>query len=93
MNRLARTILLGVLLATAGTTTRLAAQQPGAPGRVMESTSLSGPRLRAEWPRFDPTESSTLVRPLLASGGSDHTFVFSTLALVLIGVIVLLLVM
>lgn len=53
-----------------------------------------GPRLTPEWPRFEPmvAPSRGAPRALFASGSDNHTFVFSTLALVLIGVVVVLLV-
>jgi hypothetical protein len=86
----ARTILLGVLLATAGMT-RLAAQQPGAPAPVMESTSLSGPRLRAEWPRFEPAVAERSA--VLASALTENRRLLTTLVFVLVGVIVWLVVM
>jgi hypothetical protein len=85
------TILL-VVLSTAGTKL-LPAQQPGlAP--VVHGSLLSGPRLKPELRSFEPSfaDSRTAALPLLASSGSNHTFVFSTLALVLIGVIIVLLV-
>lgn len=82
-----------------GTMTTLAAQQPGAIAQGATQTSapntvLAGPRLRAEWPRFEPSVAENNASPsaLLAAGGS-HTIVFSTLALVIIGVIVLVLVL
>jgi hypothetical protein len=81
------TMILFAALCT-GTVTALPAQQPA-------SASQSGPRLQAEWPRFEPVaaESKTSNSALLASGGSNHTFVFSTLALVIIGALVVILVL
>ena len=77
----------------------LAAQQPGGvaqstPQTSSQNTVLPGPRLQAEWPRFEPAVAENNASPsaLLAAGGS-HTIVFSTLALVIIGVIVLVLVL
>lgn len=74
-----------------GATTIPAAQQPG---RVAPSATLSGPRLRAEWPRYDAGAAQTYATTSAAlSGGKNHTFVFSTLALVIIGVLILVLVL
>jgi hypothetical protein len=79
-----------------GTLTTLAAQQPTPVVQQPSSpnTALSGPRLQAEWPRYEPrvAENSSSPSALAAAGGS-HTIVFSTLALVIIGVIVLVLVL
>lgn len=82
----------------AGTVTALPAQQPAGASRSAAqapSTALSGPRLQPEWPRFEPVAavSKTPNNALLASGGSNHTFVFSTLALVIIGALVVILVL
>jgi len=98
-DRAARIVI--TVFCTAGLPT-LAAQQAGL-GRGTEGnaaqatspgTSLPGPRLNPEWAPFEPrvAASTATGRSLLASGGDNHTFVFSTLALVLIGVIVVLLV-
>jgi hypothetical protein len=97
----AATILLTVLC-TAGITP-LAGQQAGGPMRAIEgnaaqatvsSAALPGPRLKPEPLPFEPgfAGSSASARLMLASSGDNHTFVFSTLALVLIGVIIVLLV-
>jgi hypothetical protein len=80
-----------------GTMTTLAAQQPsdGAQSAAQASspsTALPGPRLRAEWPRFAPSVAANNASNS-AFLASSHTFVFSTLALVIIGVIVLVLVL
>ena len=95
VDRAARIVVTALCIDIAGMTP-LAAQQEGsaAQARSPSTTLLAGPRLKPDWPRFEPriAASSTSARPLLASGGDNHTFVFSTLALVLIGVIVLLLV-
>jgi len=90
------TMILITALCT-GAMTTLAAQQPSRAVEQARSTSpgLSGPRIAAEWSRFEPTvaESNTTNSAALAAGGRNHTFVFSTLALVLIGVLVLVLVL
>lgn len=81
------------VLCAAGTTP-LIAQQPG-PAPVMEGRiPLSGPRLGPEMRPFEPSfaDSRATALPLLAGEGKNHTFVFSTLALVLIGIIIVLLV-
>ena len=94
------TILLAVLC-TAGTTQLLAQQPILAPvmeGRIPQASApgapLPGPRLAPELRSYEPTfaDNRATAQPLLASEGSNHTFVFSTLSLVLIGVIVVLLV-
>ena len=92
-------MLVGALCT--GTTMMLAAQQPtsSAPSAAQTNAAptpvLSGPRLKAEWPRFDPgaTKENTSSNAFLAAAGGSHTIVFSTLALVIIGVIVLVLVL
>jgi hypothetical protein len=86
------TIILFAALCT-GTVTALPAQQPAAV--QAPAAAVSGPRLQPEWPRFEPlaVESKASNSALLASGGSNHTFVFSTLALVLIGALVVILVL
>jgi hypothetical protein len=78
----------------------LAAQQPGGDAQrttpaSSTSTALPGPRLQAEWPRFEPgiAENTVSSNAALTSAARSHTFVFSTLALVIIGVIVLVLVL
>lgn len=91
------TMMLFAALCT-GTVTALPAQQPsGTPRSAAQapSTVLSGPRVQPEWARFEPltAESKTPNSALLASGGSNHTFVFSTLALVIIGALVVILVL
>lgn len=92
-----RATLILVTALCAGATTTVTAQQPsGVAPRASQapSTVLAGPRLKAEWPRYEPrvAQSNTTTSALLA-GGSNHTFVFSTLALVIIGVLVLVLVL
>jgi hypothetical protein len=101
LSRTGRATMLLVGALCTGTTMRLAAQQPtgGAPSAAQTSSAptpvLSGPRLKAEWPRFDPgaTNENASNSALLAAAGGSHTIVFSTLALVIIGVIVLVLVL
>ena len=95
-----RAMMILVTALCTGATTTLAAQQPSGVARSAAqasspSTVLSGPRLQPEWPRFEPrvAENNASNSALLASGGSNHTFVFSTLALVIIGVLVLVLVL
>jgi len=91
------TILLAVLC-TAGTTP-LRGQQPilvmdgRSPQASAPGVQLPGPRLPPELRSYEPSfgDSRATALPLLASGSDNHTFVFSTLALVLIGVIVVLL--
>ena len=91
------TMILFVALCV-GTVTALPAQQTtGTPRSAAQapSTVLSGPRLQPEWPRFEPLAAARKApnSALLASGGSNHTFVFSTLALVIIGALVIILVL
>jgi hypothetical protein len=91
------TMLLFAALCT-GAVTALPAQQTSATPRSAAQASsmvLSGPRLQPEWARFEPVtaESNAPNSALLASGGSNHTFVFSTLALVIIGALVVILVL
>jgi hypothetical protein len=95
-----RAMILLVTALCSGAMTTLGAQQPSATAPSATpvsspSTVLSGPRLKPEWPRFEPrvAESNATSSALLASGGSNHTFVFSTLTLVIIGVLVVLLVL
>jgi hypothetical protein len=83
-----------------GTMMTLTAQQPGGDAQrttpsSSTSTPLLGPRLQAEWPRFEPSVAANNVsnNAALTSAARSHTFVFSTLALVIIGVIVLVLVL
>ena len=89
------TMLLVAALCT-GTMASLGAQQPTANAAPTSapSTVLAGPRLRAEWPRFEPRigENNATTAAAVAAN-SSHTIVFSTLALVIIGVIVLVLVL
>ena len=99
IDRAAR-ILITVLSAAGAT--RLAAQQADRPtptvvGAATEanapSTSWLGTRLPLEVPRLEPTvAASRALRSALFDGGDNHTFVFSTLALVLIGGLAFLLV-
>ena len=87
------TMILVTALCT-GAMTTLSAQEPTIPA-AQTSPVLSGPRLAPEWSRFEPsaTESNaTNSAALAAAGGRNHTFVFSTLALVIIGVLVVVLV-
>jgi hypothetical protein len=103
-NRLLRASTLVIILALAAGTTPLAAQQASAPIRATAgnavqtsspSPSLLGPRLEPEWQPSAPpiADGARLQRPLFdQSGGENHTFVFSTLALIVIGGLVLLLV-
>jgi hypothetical protein len=92
--------MIALALLSAAGTTPLVAQQPGVvvEGRTPQASSpgapLSGPRLRPELRSYEPSfdDNRATARPLLATEGSNHTFVFSTLALVLIGVIIVLLV-
>ena len=73
----------------------LAAQQPGGTPRTKEGSAAPASVASPVLPRFEPMAAfrSAPARPLLlASEGSNHTFVFSTLALVLMGVIAVLLV-
>ena len=83
-----------------GAMTTLAAQQPsgverGAAQATSPSAVLAGPRLKPEWPSFEPrvAESNFATNSALLASGSNHTFVFSTAALVIIGVLVLVLVL
>lgn len=89
------TMMLVAALCT-GTMTPLVSQQPTANAAQTSAPSavLSGPRLRAEWPRFEPRigENNGTTTAAVAAN-SSHTIVFSTLALVIIGVIVLVLVL
>lgn len=78
----------------------LTAQQPdgGAQQATQSrstSTALPGPRLQAEWPRFEPTvgENTISNNAALTSAAARTTLVFSTVALVVIGIIVLVLVL
>ena len=86
------TMILVTALCT-GAMTTLSAQEPNSPA-AQTSPVLSGPRLAPEWSRFEPsaTESNATNSAALAAGGRNHTFVFSTLALVIIGVLVVVLV-
>jgi hypothetical protein len=92
-----RAIMILVTALCTGAATTLVAQQPSGVARnaaqaSSPSTVLSGPRLQPEWPRFEPriAENNALNS---ASLSSNHTFVFSTLALVIIGVLVLVLIL
>jgi hypothetical protein len=95
-----RATLILVTALCIGATRMLAAQQPsgvklGPSQASFPSTVLSGPRLKPEWPRFEApvAEGNAPNLALLASANSNHTFVFSTVALVVIGVLILLLVL
>ena len=93
-----RATMILVTALCAGAMTALPAQQiTGAVPNAAQapSTVLSGPRMQPEWPRFEPVAAVRQApnSALLASGGSNHTFVFSTLALVIIGVLVVVLVL
>ena len=89
------------MLCTVGATT-LATQQAGrltgtAAGVVARASSPTiswiEPRLGLEVPLFGPSVADTAARHwALFDGGDNHTFEFSTLALVLIGGLALLLV-
>jgi hypothetical protein len=100
--RLFRVATILIALSCAAAVTPLLAQQAPDAARVTEtgsaqasapSTALPGPRLSPQFQRFEPS-----VAPSNASGSSSlaaagqHTFVFSTLALVLIAVIIVLLI-
>jgi hypothetical protein len=95
-----RVAMIALVVLSAAGTTPLVAQQPRltVDGRTPQGSSsgapLSGPRIRPELRSYEPSlgDSRATARPLLATEGKNHTFVFSTLALVLIGVIVVLLV-
>ena len=91
------TMILVAALCTGAMTVLPAQQTSGtAPsGAQAPSRALPGPRLQPEWPRFEPVVSVRQApnSALLASGGSNHTFVFSTLALVIIGVLIVVLVL
>jgi len=90
---LRRSLILIAALYT-GTMATLAAQQPTAVVQQSSSQNAAGPRLRAEWPRYEPQVAENTTSPsALAAAGGSHTIVFSTLALVIIGVIVLVLVL
>lgn len=99
MTRRSKSIGRGIMVVIAAlctaTVTTLAAQQPT--GVVQQPSSpnsaLSGPRLQAEWPRYEPRVAEHTSPAALAAAGGSHTIVFSTLALVIIGVIVLVLVL
>lgn len=92
-----------LFLCTAGVTTLRAQQasratpatQGGTPRATATSAAAAGPRLTPAWPRFEASVSdrSTAARSPLASSGDSHTLTFSTLALVIIGAVVLLLVL
>ena len=95
-------ILVAVLSAAAATPTaaQQAAQQAPGTGPTAEGASawpaassapLPGPRLSPEFPRVEPSieERSTIARPVPPA---QNTIVISTLALVLIAVIVTILV-
>ena len=95
-----RATLILVTALCIGATSTLAAQQPSGVAQSPSpasspSTVLSGPRLKSEWPRFEArvAEGNASHSALLASANSNHTFVFSTVALVVIGVLILVLVL
>ena len=95
-----RATLILVTALCIGATRTLAAQQPSGvtqnPSQANSpSTVLSGPRLKPEWPRFEAPVAygNASNSALLASANSNHTFVFSTVALVVIGVLILVLVL
>jgi hypothetical protein len=78
----------------------LTAQQPdGDAQRAAQSrstsTALPGPRLQAEWPRFEPSvgENNVANNAALTTAAARTTLVFSTVALVIIGIIVLVLIL
>jgi hypothetical protein len=95
-----RATLILVTALCIGATRTLAAQQPSgvaqSPSQASApSTVLSGPRLKPEWSRFEApvADGNAPNSALLASANSNHTFVFSTVALVVIGVLILVLVL
>lgn len=55
------------------------------------STSLSGPRVQAKWQRYEPSLAPRASERALPQEGETHTIKLTTLAIILIAVIVLLL--
>lgn len=79
--------------------TVLSAQQAAkaAPALAQASVTAAGPRMEAAWPRYEPSASqSSAVRTYANSNAADlndsHTLVFSTLGLILVGVVAFLLI-
>ena len=91
-DRAARVAITALCLHAAGTT--LAAQERSAVRVSSPSTPLLGPRLKPEWPRSESTvaDTSASLRLWRASGDDRHGSTLSTLALVLIVIVVLLVV-
>jgi len=96
--RLLRTAAILIAVSCVAAVTPLLAQQAQdavrAPGTSTSSTTLPGPRLSPEFQRFEPgltpSDAPAGSSALVAAG--SHTIVISTLALVLIAVIIVLLI-
>ncbi len=94
-------IIAMVIGAAAGTLTRLPAQQQASDSTkpaasdtarpVRSDAPAAGPLRPKEWQRFEPQLAQRAAERALPQEGSMHTLRLSTLALILIGVIVLLL--
>jgi hypothetical protein len=92
-----RCLMLFSLLCMSAVTV-LSAQQAAkaVPALAQASVTAAGPRIQAAWPRYEPSAQTSAVRTYASSSAADlndsHTLVFSTLGLIVVGVVAFLLI-